>query len=359
MSRVSARLIAITACLLFAGCLGRCGKDAPPEEPPAVTDATPAEPATPADPVLVALAALADRAPDLPEAGDGQPVPEREVFRRDCLVLGNDAIDAGRMDVVLQLADVLSEAGEQKAATAFLQRAVGLMKPDNGEKAHLRQLADVKRVSGKALEAASLMERAVDIEPSAAEDFFLLSRMYVAAGRLGPARAAVTRGLRKHADDPVLLVQGAEVKLVGGDVPAALAALPATVDARAQAQLLRLRAELLLITGDATGAEAAAKALTALDAESPWGPLLEVAVARRSGSGSADAQLAKAAGLAGTGRKWFDARQALPWAEALAPDQDITPWPRSVDQVPVTIPTPVTLPPAPAPLEQPKDPILQ
>ncbi len=341
MSRVSVRLILVSSLVLLGGCLSRCGSDAPTDEPS--TPQAVVEPVTPSDPVLAELAALAERGVDLPAATPGAVIAEREVFRRDVLLLGNKAIDEKRMDVVLGVSDVLTAAGEVDAATAFLQRSVGLVKPAAGNKEHLLRLAEVKRINGKPLEGASLLERAVDIEPSTASDFIGLSKVYLAAGRPGPARAAVTRGLRKHADDPGLALQGAEVKLVTGDAAGALAALPANAPPALVSDVLRVKAEALLVSGDAAGAAAAAKELTALDAESPWGPLLGGAAAGALGE-DGSAQLAQAEGLAGAGRAGHDARIALTWAEALTSTEALSPWPRLTGPAP----TPKPVVPAPA-----------
>lgn len=345
MSRVSARLIAFAALISLSGCLGRCGGDAPPETPPEVA-ATPApEPATPADPVLAAVAELAERAVDLPEPEAGVATGPRETFRRDALTLGNQAVDDKRMDVVLAIADVLVQAEEVKSATAFLQRAVGLLKPTAGAKEHLLALADLKRIGGKPLEGASLMERAVDIEPPDAGDFVGLSRMYLAAGRIGPARAAVTRGLRAHPTDAALAIQGAEVQLVQGQSGPALAAIPGEPAEAVRAFALRVKAEAQLVAGDLPAATATAKELAAVD--EAWGALLSGAAAVAQGKdGGAD--LAQARGLA-VGRAGFDVQQALPWAEALVPGSPISPWPRTTGQAPPT-PKPA---PAPAPMETP------
>ena len=336
MSRVSVRLILVLSLAMLSGCLGPCSGDGPEVEPS--TAAAPVEPSTPADPVLVELGFLVDRAVDLPAANPGVVVAEREAFRRDALLLGNKAIDEKRMDVVLGVSDLLTSAGESDAAVAFLQRSVGLVKPAGGNKAHLLRLADVKRISGKPLEGASLLERAVDIEPSTAADFIGLSRVYLAAGRQGPARAAVTRGLRKHAGDAGLVLQGAEVKLVGGDAAAALAGLPVDAPAHLATEVLRVKGEAQLVSGDLTGAATTAGDLVKADAESPWGPLLAGAAATAQGTDGA-ADLARAAGLAGTGREGFDARVALTWAEGLRPDSPVSPWPRLTGQAPSLPPT--------------------
>jgi hypothetical protein len=349
VSRVSVRLILVSSLVLLGGCLSRCGSDTPTSEPSAPEAVV--EPVTPSDPVLAELAVLAERGVDLPPATPGVVIAEREVFRRDVLLLGNKAIEEKRMDVVLGVSDVLTAAGEVDAATAFLQRSVGLVKPAAGNKAHLLRLAEVKRINGKPLEGASLLERAVDIEPSTAADFIGLSRVYLAAGRPGPARAAVTRGLRKHAGDPGLALQGAEVKLVTGDAAAALAALPGDAPAGLAADVLRVKAEALLVSGDAAGAATAAKELSGLDAESPWGPLLGGASARSLGQ-DGSAQLAQAAGLAGTSRSGYDARIALTWAEALTKGDAISPWPRLTGPPPTpkpTVPAPVVESSQPAP----------
>ena len=52
-----------------------------------------------------------------------------------------------------------------------------------------------------------------------------LSSVYAGLERLGPARAAVTRGLRLHEGDVDLTVQGAEIILLSGRPDQALATL--------------------------------------------------------------------------------------------------------------------------------------
>jgi len=306
-----ALVCAVLFALASSGC-GGCGeKDAPSTDgTPAVEATTPEvapEPATPADPELVKLAALLETARGLPapDAEDRQP---REAFRREALTMGNAAIGT-RMDVVVGVAEALWTAGEGETAAAFLQRTVGMTRDKEVGSEHMHALARLKVELDAPLEGASLMERAIDREAATASDFAMLSWTYLRAGRLGPGRAAVRRGERKHPSAPELALAGAVVALVEGKTADALSA----VDGKDGALALRIKAEAQLASGDRAGAKATAEALSKAAPENPWGPLLLGAV---GGAGKADA-LGKARTLASADMQWVDARQALEWAAAV------------------------------------------
>lgn len=304
---VCALLIVGTA----SGC-GGCGDKETATTPPS-TEATPevSEPVTPADPVLQALTSLHERARSLPGADAADQAP-RAAFKREGLILGNNAIEDMRLDVVVGVAEVLWRAGEGEAAAAFLQRSVGITREKTTEKQHMHALARLKVELGGALEAASLMERAIDIEPTTSQDFVLLSWAYLRAGRLGPAAAATRRAARGHEGDPDLAVQAAEVMLIQSDAASALAALDAIQPQPTSEHFLRVHGEAQLISGNREGAAADAKALVSQHPESPWGPLLTSAL---GGVGRADAQGA-AARLSAASLAAVDGRAALSWAEA-------------------------------------------
>ncbi|MCO4771585.1 MAG: hypothetical protein KDA24_16250, partial [Deltaproteobacteria bacterium] len=172
MKRTTWMAGAITAALLASGC-GGCGdKDEAVEVTPEPTPEVVAEPTTPADERLAALATLTEQVAGLPPV-DSEDRARREVFRRDALTLGNEAITELRFDVVVGVGEVLWGAGEPETAAAYLQRSVGMTREKSPEKSHLRALARLKVDGDAALEAASLMERAIDIEPTTPEDFVL------------------------------------------------------------------------------------------------------------------------------------------------------------------------------------------
>lgn len=312
------------ALLFLAGCDG-CGDKGGEATPvTAGTDpATPGEPTPAADPMKDELAVIADRATRLPSAVDGGVVAERESFRRDALLLGNRALEERRMDLVVGTAEALRRAGEVDGAAAFLQRAGGLTAKESVGNDHQRALARLKVQQGRALEAASLLERLIDGEAPEPDDFAMLSWAYLAAGRPGPARAAVTRGQRVHPDAEALKVQAAEVKLVAEGPEAALAAL----EGLAGEQALRLVAEAKLVSGDADGARAAASTLVSEFPDSPWGPLLLAA----TGGPGTDDKLGEARDLASRSLDGSDARRALDWAAAA---EHSAPWTREVPRPP-------------------------
>lgn len=320
---VCAALLALAS----SGC-GGCGDkdtsspDATPAAEATTPEATPAEPVTPADPELQKLAALMETAASLPAPGaeDRQP---REAFRREALTLGNAAIGT-RMDVVVGVAEALWVAGEAETAAAFLQRTVGMTRDKEVGSDHMHALARLKVELDAPLEGASLMERAIDREAASPGDFAMLSWTYLRAGRLGPGRAAVRRGLRKHPDAPELAVAGAVVMVVEGRAADALVEVASAADS-GNVAALRARGEAQLASGDRAAVKATADALAKAAPENPWGPLLTAAL---GGPGRADA-LGKARALASKGLEWVDARDALDWAGAVGEGAAV--WPRHPD----------------------------
>jgi tetratricopeptide (TPR) repeat protein len=99
-------------------------------------------------------------------APEEQVADARRRFVETARALGNQAIEARRADQAARVGRVLMEGGEGKFAEAFLQRAMGLLKPAEAGKDHMYPLAQLRRADGRALEAASLYERAIDIEPT-------------------------------------------------------------------------------------------------------------------------------------------------------------------------------------------------
>jgi hypothetical protein len=119
--------------------------------------------------------------------------------------LGRDAAELAlqKKDVpaIVSASQVLVGEGEAAYARAMLQRSVGLLPPgvEHG-KAHLVQLARLK-TDAEPLQQASLWERVVKVDPTAPAEWSALAFAYLDAERLGPARAAVRRGLVAHAGD--------------------------------------------------------------------------------------------------------------------------------------------------------------
>jgi len=322
-------------CCLSAGCNG-CGGDrevvtSEPTAASATPDATPA----PVDPMLASVSELAARVSALPPA-EGADLAPREVFRREALTLGNQAIDQTRIDVAVGVAEALWLAGETKTAAAFLQRAVGKTSGEQGGgKAHMHALARLKVEQGLALEAASLMERAIDIEPTSPADFGLLSWAYLRAGRSGPAAAATRRGLRAHPGDSSLAVHAAEVLLVTEGAAPALAALAAIEPTPGSLDYLRVRGEANIVSGDVASAKADGNSIVQAFPDSPWGPML---VGVSGGPGSAD-EIGRARAAASVRLADVDARSALAWASVTEGTR--APWPRFTESVPAgAVPTP-------------------
>jgi tetratricopeptide (TPR) repeat protein len=264
-SRRAASLLLI---LLTAGCGQRCGKK------PEVAEA-PVEPATPADPLLQRLGALKTSTP-----GPTSPEDVRETFRRDAAGLATDAIDGKRLDVVVAVADALRAAGEPTAAEATLQRSIGLQPPSGSEKSHLVALARLRLSSGRSIEGASLLERAVDLAPSTEAEWTMLSNAYLFAGRPGPAKAAVTRGLLEHPGSRALRLQGADAALAVGELERADAEATALLAEKRDAEAVAIRAEVRIAQGRIDEAKAD---LSEGPADHPRVPLLRHAIARLSG----------------------------------------------------------------------------
>lgn len=316
------RLLTLTLTLslaLGAGCT--CG--APPT-PEAVAPTPAPTPAAPADPLLGQLNGLRAAAAQLPSDG-----PERAAAVGSLVDLARAVGDAGltadRSDVVAAAAKVAGDAGEARFAGALLQRATGLLNPATAGKDHLWALAQVRRDEGRVLEAVSLLERAVHVEPTTPAEWIGLSAGYLLADRVGPARAAITRGLRSHEGDASLRVQGAEVMLVSGRAGQALGIVEeilATVPDDFAARLVR--AESLLVLGRLDDATAAAAGLSTV--EDAWAFIIQGAVAAARGQGTArDEALRKAEELAGDCPCTQAERAAVAWARALPPGEAVTP----------------------------------
>ncbi len=212
---------------LLVGCT--CG-DKPAEAPaPAATPTVAAEPTPAPDPFLAALASLREQAGALP-SGEARAAAATALVDAS-RTLGNQAITDHRPDVVSGVAEILRGAGEAQFAGALLQRAKGLLDPATDGTAHLVTLAALRKEEGRLLDSASLLERALRVPPTTPELWIELSRVYSALDRPGPARAAVTRGLRQHADNVELTVQGAEVILLSGRPDQAIATLEPLLEA--------------------------------------------------------------------------------------------------------------------------------
>ncbi len=316
----------------LAGCT--CGdRAAAPTAPTPIPAATP----TP-DPLEAQLAAL--RA----AAAQREPgVDDLETLVDLARAVGDAALKAGRADVVAAAADVARTAGADRFAGALLQRATGLLDPAAAGKDHLWALARMRTDEGRVLEAVSLLERAVHSEPTTPAEWIGLSEGYLLADRVGPARAAVTRGLRAHEGDRALRAQGAEVMLVSGRADQALGVVDEVLAEAPDAFGAKLvRAECLLVLGRLDDAVAQAAALA--EVEDAWTLVIRGAVAGAKGDSTArDAALDSAAALAGDCPCTATERAAIAWARAIAPGAPITPRPRAhPDAVEPTLAAPVT-----------------
>ena len=283
MRRTLTHALVLSLALGYGGCLSRCGGGDKPEQPaPTVAEATPTP--EPVDPAEQLYQELGKRVAEVGLGEPGAPGPERDGLRNDIRAFGEQGITERQPARAAQAGELLMKMGEVRLAEAFLQRAVGLLKPAEAGKEHLYPLAQLKRAGAKPLEAASLYERAIDIEPTTPAEFVELSRLYLAAGRVGPARAAVTRGERKHAGDPGLLAQGAEVLLSEGKLDEAIAgADQALAKAPKLISAQRVKIEALLAQGKLDEAAVLAEALRTGSPESPWGLIWGAAQARLQG----------------------------------------------------------------------------
>ncbi|HCP45956.1 MAG TPA: hypothetical protein DIU15_07940 [Deltaproteobacteria bacterium] len=270
--------------------------------------------------------------------------PQREEVVRKLLTeskeVGNHAIAAHRADLTARIGQMLIDVNETKFAEAFLQRSVGLLKPAEHGKDAMYPLAQVRRASGRPLEAASLYERAIDIEPTMPAEFVGLSDLYLAAGRMGPARAAVTRGLARHKESVDLAVQGAKVALLDGKAPEAATSLRTILQSQRNhvgAQLVFV--EALLATGALAEASREAEGLRADFPEDPWGWIFGGAVLRATGElEEGSTMLARATELAGDCPCTHEERLTIAWASELSKAPQVAP--RARTEIPNAAPTP-------------------
>ena len=253
-------------------------------DPPSSTSSGPEPDATPAPEPTAAPDELAERLALLRQEAEVLQEADRDLFNSHARELADEALQARRPDISAGVGRALADSGDLELAGAILQRAVGLMKPGEHPKDHLYALATVRREQGRPIEAATLYERAVHAPPTLPAEFVGLSEHYLAADREGPARAAVTRGLREHTNDRLLRVQGAEVEMLTGKVDLALTQLetllqddPTDLDAR----ILRIEAMLAVSEFDAAAQEAAA--LRDEYPDDAWGWILGAAAERVRG----------------------------------------------------------------------------
>jgi tetratricopeptide (TPR) repeat protein len=296
----------------LAGCT--CG-DSPPTPAPVAATPSPT-PEAPTDPFVDQLKALSAAAASLPEAG-----PDREAALASLVNLAravaDAALEAKRADALAEAAEIARQAGADRFAGALLQRATGLLDPAEAGKDHLWALARVRTDEGRVLEAVSLLERAVHVEPTTPAEWVGLSRGYLLADRVGPARAAVTRGLRVHADNLPLKTQGAEVMLVSGRAAQALGILDTVLAADPDAFGAKIvRAECLLVLGKLQAAAQQAGELGTGD--DAWSWIIRGAIFQVTGDGSArDEALSAAATIAGDCACTQAERAAIEWAKKL------------------------------------------
>jgi len=345
---LAAALVLLLGVAAFLGT--RDDSEVPSDAAPAVVEEPSGQAAPGAPGFEEQLEELRKQADSLQLSAPQEQVAEaRRRFVETARALGEQAIEAKRTDRIALLGRVLMEGGEGKFAEAFLQRSMGLLKPAEFGKDHMYPLAQLRRADGRALEAASLYERAIDVEPTTAAEYVGLSDLYLAAGRMGPARAAVTRGQRGHADSIALQVQGAKVALLDGKAAEALIVADevlATSPEDVSAQLLRI--EALLAAGSI---ELAGEASATLRDEYPadaWGWILGAAVASASGdSAAALDMLDQAAELAGDCPCTHEERLAIRWAAKVGATKSVAP--RSRAEVQKTAAAPIPAPPAGTP----------
>ncbi len=258
----------------------------------------------------------------------------RRSFVNDARTLGDEAIEAKRTDRVAEIGRILMDGGEGRFAEAFLQRCMGLLKPAAAGKDHIYPLAQLRRADGRALEAASLYERAIDVEPTTAAEYVGLSDLYLAADRMGPARAAVSRGLRKHGGSTLLAVQGAKVALLDGKAQEGLDVAVELLKAEPEdvaAQLVQI--EALLALGKISEANAASSALRDEFPADAWGWIFGGVIAAAQGKAQlALEMLDQATELAGDCACTHEERLAIAWAARLKSGEQVAPRSRAEDQ---------------------------
>jgi tetratricopeptide (TPR) repeat protein len=267
-------------------------------------------------------------------APEDQIVEARRRFVDEARVLGDEAIEAKRTDSAAEIGRILMEGGEARFAEAFLQRCMGLLKPAEAGKHHIYPLAQLRRADGRALEAASLYERAIDVEPTTESEYVGLSDLYLAADRIGPARAAVSRGLRKHEGSVVLKVQGAKVALLDGKAEEAMASVVEVLAGSADdvaAQLVQIEAMLAL--GKLSESKASSTALREEFPADAWGWIFGGAIAALEGEVKTSSELLdQAAELAGDCPCTHEERLAIAWASTLRPADRCAPRSRAEEQ---------------------------
>ncbi len=321
------RAVAIVAGAILAVVLVWFLLAPPPDEvaPEPVVQPTPSEEAA-SDPLADELDLLRQEAGRVePRAEGAERTPDGETFIAHAREIADEALAERRPDVSAAVGDILVEVGEVDFAGAVLQRAVGKMKPDASGKDHVYALARVRRAQRRPLEAASLYERAVHVAPTSAAEFVGLSDHYLASARPGPARAAVTRGLREHPDSRMLAVQGAEVAMLSDELDQALTAADEVLAADPSdfgARLVRL--ETLLAQGQLEQVSVDAAALRDQVPEDAWGWIFGAAVERAQGGEGTDL-LEKAREIAGDCPCTREERLAIEWATAVQAGANVAP----------------------------------
>lgn len=298
------RRMPLIAVLLVVGC-SRCGSDpAPVERAPVAAESTPAPtlPGELPEDLGQAVTALQARVAADPQDALIEPwvraVVDRAAASKDAAALGA----AG---------DALRQAGNPRLASALLRKASAQLEPKDDGIDHLVSLAAAKGELGLPLEAASVLEQALNKGQSTPDGWIALSRQYLAAERLGPARAAVTRGLRKHEGHEGLTLQGADVALARAAWDEALAATTENKSALAA----RIRLEALLAKNELEQAKATESVVDTADALSL--AILGASSVLRGDADGRERRLAEARAALDTASDRTQAERAIAWAEQL------------------------------------------
>ncbi len=341
------RLALLAALVLMVGVWAFLAGEGPDSTAPvdgelSLVEPVPVEPVEPEGPSYEQrVAELRRQAERLQFSAPEEQLEEaRQRFISEARVLGDEAIAAQRADRAAEVGRVLMEGGSAAFAEAYLQRCMGLLDATKAGKDHVYPLAELRRADGRALEAASLYERAIDILPTTAAEYVGLSDLYLAAGRLGPARAAVSRGLRNHESAPGLRIQGAKVALLEGRAEEALQAaeaLLAELPSDTAAQLLRM--EALLALGRLDKAARFSRSMREEFPADAWGWIFAATVAQARGEvEAAEEQLEQAAELAGDCPCTHEERLAIAWARGLGAVDQVPPRSRTELQKPMRRP---------------------